>query len=426
MKLLHITTHMGGGVGHAISDLVVNDKRNEHEIYLLQQPEKTHYIKKCKDDKINVYGRETSIKELLQSADIIILHWWHHPLMYKFIYDFPKIEIRLVLWSHVSGCTYPFLSYDFINKFDKVLITSRYSLENNYWQEKKDSILPKMKLVYGMGELKKLEKKDYYKNNGHIKVGYIGTLSKSKLHPDFVISCKKILECFPDIEFYIIGDKNGGEWINQEAVELGIEEKIHLVGFVEDINEWLLKLDIFGYPLNPDHYGTTENSILEAMTVGLPIVLLKQATEKYIVQHLEDGILAENMEDYVEQIIKLATNTDLREKLGIKASENVSNNFSFRDNLNNFLQVMEQIEEEEKKMVSFQDVLGKEPYEWFLNGINPEDKKRFTENKDIEKLKELLKKKYIFFEKTKSSIIHFANTYYEDKQLQLWKDELEL
>ena len=424
MKLLHITTHMGGGVGHAISDLVVSDKRNKHEIYLLQQPEKTHYVKKCTEHKINVYGEGNSIKELMLNVDIVILHWWHHPLMYKFLCNFPKAEIRLVLWSHVSGCTYPFLSYDFINKFDKVLITSKYSLENNYWQDRKDTIISKMKLVYGMGEIKKLKKRDNYKNNEIIKVGYVGTLSKSKLHPDFVITCKKILESIPDLEFYIIGDKNGGEWINKEAVELGIKDKIHLIGYVEDINEWLLQFDIFGYLLNPDHYGTTENSILEAMTTGLPIVLLNQATEKYIVKHLEDGILADDIEDYAKQIIKLAGNINLRENLGIKASINVMNKFSFRNNQINFLQGMEEVKEKNKKIVSFQDVLGKEPYEWFLSGVNPEDKKNFT-LKNMKKLKELIKTKYIFFEKTKSSVIHFANTYPEDKILQVWKDELE-
>ena len=40
MNILHITTHMGGGVGHALSDLTLWDKQNKHKIIILQKPEK--------------------------------------------------------------------------------------------------------------------------------------------------------------------------------------------------------------------------------------------------------------------------------------------------------------------------------------------------------------------------------------------------
>ena len=47
IKILHITTHMGGGVGKVISDLAVHDTQYTHSILLLEEPEKKQFIDKC-------------------------------------------------------------------------------------------------------------------------------------------------------------------------------------------------------------------------------------------------------------------------------------------------------------------------------------------------------------------------------------------
>ena len=54
MNILHIMTHMGGGVGHAVSDLVLQDKKNVNRIVLLQKPEKLKYIDRCVKNGIEV------------------------------------------------------------------------------------------------------------------------------------------------------------------------------------------------------------------------------------------------------------------------------------------------------------------------------------------------------------------------------------
>lgn len=422
MKILHIASHMGGGVGHAISDLVLWDKQNYHRIVILQKPEKRQYIKKCEENGIDIDEEPTMecIENLMRHTDIVILHWWHHPVMCKFLYDFPDIPVRLVLWSHISGCSYPTLTYQFANKFSKIFLTSEYSLENPYWSEKeRKEIADKACIVYGLGQLTKMEQKqDYNINDNTVKIGYVGTLAKSKIHPEFPIICKKILEAVPNVEFYLLGDCESGEWIRNQVKALGITDKIHFEGFVDNVNEWLIQFDVFGYPLNPYHFGTTENSILEAMSVGLPVVLLKQATEKYIVTQDEDGILADGVDGYVSSVVKLVQNEKLRKKLGFKATQSVQKKFSFENNLEHFQRMVKETASLQPQKIDFSNIMGNSPFNWFLSAVHSEDKIPL-EKHQYDKMQPIL------LEKSKSSILHFAVSYPADDKLQEYKKEVE-
>ena len=411
-------THMGGGVGHAVSDLVLQDKKNVNRIVLLQKPEKLKYIDRCVKNGIEVIvessiGRITNLIKGGEEKEVVILHWWHHPVMCRFLYNFPEVPVRLVLWSHISGCTYPVLTYQFANKFSGIFFTSEYSLENPNWSEfEKKKICNKSNIIWGLGELSTmLPKCNYRLQDDKIKIGYTGTLARSKVHPEFAVICKRILDCISNAEFYLLGDKENGAWMIDQLQELGIADKVHLIGYVNNVNEWLIDFDIFGYPLNPYHFATTENSILEAMTVGLPIILFNQATEKYIVTHKEDGILADGIDDYVLWAVELAKNDQLRKKLGLNAIKNVYRKFSFKKNLKNFQKEIDNIALTKPLKISFKDILGDKPYNWFMSAVNENDKRNFLKYKYHQL-------PYIFLEKSKSSIGHFAENYPEDEKLR--------
>lgn len=422
MNILHITSHMGGGVGHAIADLVTADEQNYHSIVILQKPEKRQYIKKCEKYGIHIDEEPTIeyINHLLNYVDVVILHWWHHPVMCKFLHDFPSASVRLVLWSHISGCSYPALMYQFANKFAKIFFTSEYSFVNPYWsEEERKEIVDKSSIVYGLGKLTVMEQKiDYTIKGDTVKIGYVGTLAKSKIHPAFPSICKKIIDEIPNAEFYLLGDSESGEWIRKQVKELGIANKLHFEGFVDNVNERLIQFDIFGYPLNAYHFGTTENSILEAMSVGLPVILLNQATEKYIIEQNEDGILADGIDDYVSSVARLVNNENLRKELGYNASRNVKIKFSFEKNLEYFQKLIKEISRLQPQKVEFSDFIGSNPFDWFLSAVQPKDKK-YIKRHQLDVMQP------IFLEKSKSSILHFAESYPTDKKLQEYKKEVE-
>lgn len=418
-KVLHITTHMGGGIGNALSSLVCADIENENTIVLLQEQKKLLYIEKCLSAgiEVKITSSPKEIEHYIIDSDVVIFHWWNHPLMIKVMLELPSVLMKCALWCHVSGGTYPYLPFEFLNLFSKVIFTSQCSYDNSFWgKEERTLIESKSRVIYGLGRLSKFEtKRSFSFVSDEVRIAYVGTLLKSKIHPKYVEICKMIIEKNPNVHFYLYGDKEDGEWISEEAEKKGISNNVHLEGFSENINTILLSMDLFGYPLNPYNYATTENSILEALAAGLPVVLLNQGAEKYIVDTGVDGLLADDVYDYVKCVIDLVANETLRCSLGRQAVKDVYLKFNFEQNVRKYLDLVTEMGYCESRNVFFRDTL-KTPYQAFMFFLNCMDRNKLL-NKQYTDLE------YIFKEKTKSSIFQFLEIFPDDSEIiQLAKE----
>lgn len=93
------------------------------------------------------------------------------------------------------------------------------------------------------------------------RVGYLGTVDYIKLHPGFLpMSLAAGLE---GAKFPVAGGPKEAE-LAREAAALGAGEIFDFMGPIEDVAGFLSNLDVFGYPLNPTHYGTGEQALIEA------------------------------------------------------------------------------------------------------------------------------------------------------------------
>lgn len=423
MKILHITSHMGGGVGKAISDTVLNDTKNAHTILLLESPKNSIYADKCKKENISVL-EVPSIKEIdnrIASTDVVILHWWDHPLMGKFFMEFPKVKGRYVIWIHVSGCTYPNVPFEFLEKFKRVLFTTPYSYEKyNSNLEQKEYLEKKSDVIYGLGELKSYDEKQDYSIHEKYIIGYVGTFTKSKLNNEFIQACERIIKRLKRVEFLMIGNMEDTSWILEKINEKHIEKYFNFTGFLPSIEECLKNIDVFGYPLNPFHFGSTENVILEAMSVGIPIVCLNQSTEKYIIDNEKNGLLADNMEDYVEKIIKLCEDRELAKQLGESAKNSIKEKYNLKDNIEKLNFILEPLLAEEKIELRFE-------YEtieqYFLNFVG-ENERKFLLNCSPENVQYICNNFPIFCEQNKSSFLQFYRYFPEDEWIRQWQDAI--
>lgn len=439
-KVLHITAHLGGGAGKAISGLVKCSEECsrdfKHTIIILEKPEKELFIDNCIREGIDVTVIE-DLKEVirhLSQADIVVLNWWHHPKIAELLLNFPSIPVRLILWSHINGCTYPFLPYEFSEEFNHVMFTCRYSFDNPLWDSRqKKWILDHTSLVYGMGEFtaEDFKYKCDYSIGRKFTVGYIGTLSYSKLNPDFIGACKEICKRIPSVEFVLVGE------LDQELLEdinaCSIKNHFKITGYLEDVAEISLTFDVFGYPLNNFNFATTENSLLEAMARALPVVALKQGTEQYIIRDGETGFLASGIEHYADIVEYLYKRSDERERIGENARNHVIRNYSLLENIERYHEACSNVIKMEKKSFNFSSVIGNKPYEiflsslgtyksWFLNSLE------LRLSKDTDKICELKKEASLLPQilkgKTKSSVEHFSTHFPEDEILQFWRKML--
>jgi len=437
VKILHITTHLGGGVGRALSSIVTYERKNNpghtHKILLLEAPEKDQFVNACRGAGVEVLsaGKDPDLPRELSGADIVVLHWWHHPVMAKFLAAFPGIPIRLVLWSHVNGCNYPCLPFKFADLPQKAFFTSPFSFENPTWTEKqRERLKSRSAVVYGLGMLDFPGQPVKIRHSGDFVVGYAGTLSDSKIHPGFVDLCGEVLEKVPSARFVLVGDVSNNNAILRQARTRNIAQRFTFTGYSRRIETELAKFDMFAYPLNPKHFGTTENVLLEAMAFGLPVLVFNQNAEKYIVRgHRKVGLLANNARHYAESVKYLYDHPGERARIGNNAREYVKKKFAFGKNVDLLRGELEKVLRTRKKTFEFSRIFGAAPAQWFLSCLGEEartfaasiSRKRpsVAERKELEA--RIRACSPILRQKTKSSIIHFAETFPEDKELQYWK-----
>jgi glycosyltransferase involved in cell wall biosynthesis len=100
-------------------------------------------------------------------------------------------------------------------------------------------------------------------------------------------------------------------------------ERIELRGHTLDPVSALAEADIFFYPLRRDHYGTAENALVEAMSMGLAPVVLDNPAEMKIVAHRKSGLIAHTIDECVSCLRRLVQAPSLREELGAVAAREV-------------------------------------------------------------------------------------------------------
>lgn len=428
---------MGGGVGNALSSLAVyegiNNKESMHSIIILEAPINDRYINFCLENKVPVsMASKVDMQLEIRKADIVIIHWWNHPAMASFLAFLPEVKSRIILWSHVNGCNYPCLPFEFLEQMDKVLFTTPFSYENTLWTNQQRVLIKKnSSIIYGLGDFSNLLPNPELKKhkNGKFNIGYIGTLSKNKIHPNFIEYCYNVYLQVPNAFFIMVGDEANKNIFLSEANEYGIADRFEFTGYSNQIASELSRFDVFAYPLNPDHFGTTENVLIEAMASGIPVVALNHNTEKYIIGDGQNiGLLANDKHDYANCIKLLHDNECLRMTVAKNAKSYIQDNFTFSKNVKYFRDALKTVISKPKRIANFKNVIGEKPYEWFLTFLG-KDKNYFSESIFSESLEirnkseEQVKKcSLILRERNKSSISHFSEHFPDDKYLKYWRD----
>lgn len=423
VDVLHITTHMGGGVGKVLSGIASFAAKEgspfRHRLILLEEPEKRNFVDICRANGvgIRVAKGDGDLLEEISGADILQLEWWHHPLMCGWLARrFPKLPMRLVIWSHVSGCFYPYISPRFLRVPHQFLFTSRYSLENPYWDEEtREYAKSACAVVNSSGGFDAIRPREEEGAREGFCLGYVGTQDFSKMHPDVIRYCHAVQD-IPGIHFRLVGDRSSEGAILEQARRYGMEDKFRFVGYVSDVGREFSRMDAVGYLLNPTHFGTTENALLEAMAAGLPVICLDQCAEKYLVQHGKTGLLVGGVEEYGRAVRYLWSHPEERRRLGRAAREYVLEHFSVEKTVRDLHGIYEELLSLEKRVFSFPQVFGKEPHEFFLSCLPPDLRSDFPAVASLP---------HILRGENKSSLGHFFRTYPGDDVLRRWNAALQ-
>jgi L-malate glycosyltransferase len=435
--VLHVTPHLGGGVGSVLLNYLTKTKEHsdfEHSVLSLEYAnEKAQMTSRStgfplKDKMAEDYE---NLLHAISLADVVLIHWWNHPLLYTFLVRESLPPARIIFWSHISGFHPPYVfTQPVLNYPDLFVFTSPLSFDTPDVKELSEERKENLRVIWSTGGV---EQTALLKQKIHssFNVGYIGTVDYSKMHPRFLKMSAQIE--IPNVRFIVCGGPNENQ-ISKEARQYVTDGRFTFTGPVDRVYHYLELLDVFGYPLAPYHYGTCEQSLGESMAAGVPPVVLANKTESYIVENGVTGLVVQNEDDYHRAIEELYQRPDLLKRLSDNARTAAQKRYSIDLMFNHWESTFHELLHYPKtsrywtgkhrgKHVSpgcvFIESLGDygKPFEDTL--LSGSARKRDTA---MDQLRELYSTSRIWNAGTRGTANHYYHFFPEDLDLKIWHD----
>lgn len=426
LHLLHITAHLGGGVGKVLSRLVEHSARHgdgvRHTIVCLEAPEKPAFADHARNHGGTLYiGCDTAqLAELIEASDIVQVEWWHHPILAGWLCGGALPAMRLVVWSHVSGLSVPELFPAFVAAPQRFLFTSPCSGLHPALVALDGPALQRVDAVFSSSGFDDLTEPPACTGEWALRVGYVGTLNFAKLHPgllDFVAAVD-----LPDFRLALVGDPTTGSELLEEAQRRHLTGRLDIRGYRADVAAELAGFDAFAYILNPRHYGTTENALLEAMAMGVVPVVLDNPAERFLVRHGETGVVVDSPRAFADAIVDLARRPEWRARLARAASLDVRTRFAVGGTAERLNAHYRALMGEEKRTWDFRGVFGAAPADWFL-ACQGQEAWRFRDDGCVDLNGH---PPHSLFERSKGSALHYHRYFPDDPKLKGWAADLSL
>lgn len=154
-----------------------------------------------------------------------------------------------------------------------------------------------------------------------LTIGIIGSLIPVKNHALFLAVARQLVDTLKQpLNFWIIGDGALRASLEEQVKTLHLSSQVTFLGFREDIPELLSMLDIL---LITSHNEGFCSTILQAMAARVPVIAHNVGGIPEIIQHQKNGLLANDLDDFVQYAIDLYQDSVVAEKLTHTAFETV-------------------------------------------------------------------------------------------------------
>ncbi len=311
MKILHIAAHLGGGIGRAHAAIARELPCGvEQTFLLLEEPidrRHTDAVARC-GARVTVERDPGRIRALARQADIVQFEYWGHPLLNKYAHLGFVPRGKTVCWSHISGLFPPSMP-SFLG-VDRLVLTSDISLHvvPRTIRNRTSVINSGFGFAGTRSRPRPLRQKP--------AVTYLGTVDFKKLHRGIFDAIDALDDDMTPVSVW----GHISPEVATCAAAMRRPERMQLRGHTLDPAAALAEADIFFYPLRRDHYGTAENALVEAMSIGLVPVVLDNPAEMKIVVHGKSGFVAHTFGECVSYLRRLVQAPALREEMAAHAA----------------------------------------------------------------------------------------------------------
>lgn len=158
-------------------------------------------------------------------------------------------------------------------------------------------------------------------------VGNLSALADHKDYTTWIRAAAEIIKIRKDIHFIIAGGGAEESRIKSLIGELGISNRVHMLGFRKDVVSVMQSLDVFMISSATEGLGTI---VLEAFAAGVPVVATAAGGIPELVENGVTGLLVP-VRDYkglCKDVLRIFADTALRDQL-VKAARVKVEEFSY-------------------------------------------------------------------------------------------------
>lgn len=155
----------------------------------------------------------------------------------------------------------------------------------------------------------------YKKVNAIPVISNVGRLIPDKNQRDLLAVAKILKSDGLKFKIEIVGEGSLKDSLQEEIHRNNLEDVVSLVGFKEDIPEYLSQVDIFALTSTTEGFGLV---IVEAMNQSLPVVAYNQSSIPELVSHNENGLLVngQSVHEFAQCLKSILLSPALARSLG--------------------------------------------------------------------------------------------------------------
>ena len=157
----------------------------------------------------------------------------------------------------------------------------------------------------------------------------VGQLRPEKQQTDLIRAVAALASRGLQVHALLLGEGEERGAIERCIADLGVRDRVHLTGAAGDVRPFLKLADAF--VLTSTAVETFSNAALEAMAMGLPVILSRIGGAAEMVKNGNNGFLYSpgNVTELAGHIAGLAGDGALTRKVGVAAATQVQYSFSF-------------------------------------------------------------------------------------------------
>ncbi len=297
--------------------------------------------------RIKYFSHYLGVYKLIKrvSPHIVHIHGFHSQ-----IYAAPvakMMRLPIVFTKHgravISMGKLPFLRKAIYNLSNIVVAVSKET--SNSFSSKTGIDVSKVVVIYNgidpdnLSILNKEESKGYLGfSKDSIVIGSVARLDKVKDHSTLIEAFAKVSSVEKNCILLIVGDGPERRNIEKKVNDLGLNDRVILTGFTDDVSRYLSAMDLFVQTSTEEGLSMT---ILEAMAAGLPIMVTPVGGNPELIQHGETGIFIPvgDSSQLASYIIKFIKDPSRFIEMGNKAKEIVREKFTLSNTAHQYVRV---------------------------------------------------------------------------------------